>query len=512
MSKQRVDWANLQTREQKRRAAIEACWRAGDLEAVPAWGTPARPLHKGQRELLAEWKKSKHRTTVICTSRRWGKSSWASTLAEEARLAGKRVLLAADTQKHIREIILPHMQSLHGTCPEDIKPRWDNLNSRFMSTQGKGMIRLIGLDAGQADKARGTEEDLVVIDEAGFAEDLEYFVNSVVLPMLMTTKGRLVVISTPSESTGHYFREMCRSADSIGAFHQRTIYDAIKPVGHLDEADVEMQKADYARRYGENSTPWRREFMCEFVTESSRAVVPEWSMHKEECIEARTRPGHYDPYVVLDMGYSDLTVALFGYWDAASGLLVVEDEVVLKFATPDTVAAAVQKREEELWEPHVRQRVQRHVDAPPLVLAEFNRTHRLPIAPVLKRGSAEKPFKEAALASLREVIHDHSVRIHPRCEVLTSHLEWAIWNASRTSYERPRENAFAGEVPIGHFDALDALIYMNWSVDRFRRAPANYEPGVRIETHHVKPLEKAVHPASKVLKDAFRPSWRRRGL
>lgn len=487
---------------ERRKAAIEACWRAGDLEAVAMAG---KPLHPGQRELLAAFKEFKGRTFVVNTSRRWGKSIWSVTLAAEAALSGKRVLLAADTQKHIRDIVQPHMDMLLTTCPEDIRPRWDNLASAYRFGK-KGTIRLVGLDAGQADRARGTAEDLVVIDEAGFAAELEYFVNSVVLPTLITTGGKLVAISTPSVSVGHYFRDMCQAAKTTGSYNERNIYDACLPQGHLKPSRVEEFKEDYDRRYGPDSTPWRREYMCEFVTEAERAVIPEFTRHRSSVVLEHERPEFFEPYVAIDMGYSDLTVALFGYWDFRAGMLIIEDEAIARQAVPYDIAKTVGKKEEELW-PTASVRVQRFVDAPPIILAEFNMHHALKVSAITKRKAGDKPFKEAALANLRESIQDHTIRIHPRCKTLIAHLEAAIWNASRSSYERPRENVFSGDTPLGHFDALDAAIYLNWMVAKHRDPYPKYERGLSAEDHMIRPIggKGSLSDTGEKLKAAFRP-------
>ena len=40
------------------------------------------------------------------------------------------------------------------------------------------------------------------------------------------------------------------------------------------------------------------------------------------------RPSHYDAYVGMDIGGSDLTAVVFGYYDYLNATLVIEDEVI----------------------------------------------------------------------------------------------------------------------------------------------------------------------------------------
>lgn len=448
-----------------RAALLEAAWRYGELRGLAVGGAP---LHEGQRALLDKFYASQSRLFAVLTSRRWGKSIWAVTLAAEHARRGKRVLLAADSQKHIRTIVQPHMNDLLSTCPAKYRPTWNVADSAY-HWPGGGIIRLVGLDQGQADKARGTAEDLVVIDEAGFVDELEYVINSIALPQLLTTGGRIAAISTPSVNAGHYLRRFCEQAERAGAFHRQTIYDA----PHLSHKLIENYKADYEERYGPDSSHWLREYMCEWVADAEKAVIPEWDRHKGKVIRPVVRPEYkVDNYVAIDVGHNDLTVALFGFWDYPARRLCIEYEAVIERATTPDIERIVHEGE-KLWDSPPRLRV---VDAPPIVRAQLVRAG-LSVQGVQKRKSADRAFKVAALDSLRTAIQDGAIQIDPRCRTTVAHVGWATWNATRTDWERPPESHFADGTLTGHFDALDALIYANWSVHK------NHDPRPLLPGH-----------------------------
>ena len=67
---------------------------------------------------------------------------------------------------------------------------------------------------------------------------------------------------------------------------------------------------------GVNSDAFRTEYMCMKISNSSDAVLPEWTAEvQQDCIVNWPRPMFYDRYVAMDIGFVDLTVVLFAYWD-----------------------------------------------------------------------------------------------------------------------------------------------------------------------------------------------------
>ena len=113
-----------------------------------------------------------------------------------------------------------------------------------------------------------------------------------------------------------------------------------------------------------------------------------------------------------------------------------------------------------------------------------------------------KDNKEAAINLLRILIAEEQLVIHPRCEVLRTHLRYAVWNKTKTRFEQSKKH--------GHYDAVDALIYMVRNVNRYRN-PVPKGHGQNIYEQFISPeldkntnkevLEKAL--GIKKLKDRF---------
>ena len=185
-----------------------------------------------------------------------------------------------------------------------------------------------------------------------------------------------------------------------------------------------------------------------------RAVIPEFTDAKPFVVEARERPEFFEPIVSIDIGFSDLTVAGFGYYDYRAGLDVIEDELVFERETGMVIAEGIKAKEAALWG---REAVDRVCDAPNIVIADMSRQYGLLMAPPYKDE------KEAAITAVRTRVKEHQIRIHPRCKTTISHLEGAVWNKARTDFERSSRKD-----GIGHYDGVDMVIYFVRTLNRQR--------------------------------------------
>lgn len=416
---------------------IAQLWRLGDISYL---------LHRGQEEIRDRFEAATARRFVVCCSRRFGKSYLCCTLAIEAALRkpNAQIRYAAPTAKMVRSIIEPLMRQILDDCPRWLRPSHHRQEGVWRFPNGSE-IHVAGCDNGNAERLRGTSTDLGIVDEAGFVDELEYVVQDVLLPQTITTDGRLLLVSTPPRSPAHDFVRYCTEADAAGAYEHRTIYDA----PHLTPAQIE----EYERESGgAESSTWRREYLAQVVVDTSWAIVPEWTDAEQYVVGEVERPLFFHAYVGMDVGYSDLTVALLGYYHWGLARLVVEGEVVKQRAPSGEIDAAVAELERELWGDHeVRRRV---VDAPAIVVADLRRFHGR------SWSEARKDDAEAALNALREDVRRHRILVHPRCRTLIAHLRYGIWNKSRTSFDRSDADG------LGHFDAIDALKYLLRHVDR----------------------------------------------
>lgn len=431
--------------------ARELCWHAGSLR----WKLKAH-----QRQLYALYRETTHRKLVWHCSRRIGKSFTLLTLANETAIRKPlaQIRYAAPTQKNVKEIILPVMRELLADAPKAVRPDWRAQDGHFVYPNGS-LLSIAGTDGGNADKLRGSACDLGIVDEAGFVDDLRYLVRGILMPQFITTDGRLILSSSSPKTPAHDFVGYMAEAEAAGAYVRMTIHDDARP-------DVRARIPEWCKESGgETSTDWRREYLCELVTDEQRQIVPEFG---DDLVREVERPTHYEAYVGMDVGFTDLTAVLFAYWDFQRATLVIEDELALNRMTTADLAAGIRAVEARLAWP--RRPYSRVSDTDLIVINDLNRLHDLGFTPTAKDD------KEAAINAVRLLCRQGKVAIHPRCRNLIAHLKYGVWNERRTSFERAEG--------FGHFDFIDALVYLVRSVRR-EHNPFPHLLGLSEQTHYI---------------------------
>lgn len=437
-----------------RNKAIETLWRRGIIH----W-----KLDKNQMEMRKLVFDSNHKVTVIGSSRQLGKSFAMTTLAIEQCIKQPHsiVKFIAPKVKDIRRIIAPLIREITSDCPTDMRPTFKTQESVFRFPNGSE-IQLAGTDNGHAESIRGNKAHLCIIDEAGFCDDLNYIVNSILIPTTTTTNGKIVMASTPPKSPDHDFMGFLRAAEFEGRFLKRTIYDNPR----LSAEDIDRLAEALG---GKESVDFRREYLVEIITSEDDAVVPEFTKSlQEKIVKEWPRPAYFDAYVSMDIGVRDMTVVLFAYYDFQNAKVIFEDELVFRGnkVLTDDLAYSIKEKEKLLWtnkySGEVKKPALRVSDNNNLILLnDLQVKHDLGFLPTLKDN------KDAALNNMRMLLRTEKVIINPKCKTLIMHLESAIWDKSRTKYAR--------SVDKGHYDAVDAASYMLRNINMNKNPfPTNY--------------------------------------
>lgn len=425
----------------------ETLWRRGNLSWM---------LDLNQKELYELYYNTKHRVQTWLLARRSGKSYALCVLAIETCLKkqGAIVKFLAPTRVQVNLIIRPLMRKILETCPDDLRPDYKAKDNIFYFPNGSE-IQLSGTDGGSAERLRGGDSDLAIVDEAGSCTDLSYCIKDILLPTTLITKGKILLASTPPEDTEHDFIRFIEEADARGSLIVKTIEDNPR----IDKKEKEDLIVELG---GPNSEATQRELYCKIIKSTTRTVVPEFTDDKEkELVKAWNKPPFFNSYVSMDLGYKDWTVVLFGYYDFKEDKVVVEDELIAygQEMHLHTLGWDIKKMEEKIFTNYATNEFMK----PKKRVADHN---LVAINEILKATNyqvrfeaAKKEDKHASINFLRLMVQNNKLLINPRCKVTIRHLRNAKW-ASATA-----KDTFARCPEGSHYDAVDALAYLLRAVD-----------------------------------------------
>lgn len=429
--------------------AISELWRRGDL----SW-----KCHSVQKEMYNIFYSSpKNSILVWLLARQSGKTFLLSILALEQALRKSNAIIkmVTDTKLHIKSILEPIFIELLKDCPQELKPEFKTQTFIYYFPNGS-QIQLAGTDNKHYEKLRGQKADLVLVDEAGFSNDLDDVVRSVLIPTTTHTGGRIVLASTPPNEADHDFLKFLEEAELNKTLTKKTIYD--NPL--LNEKDIERISKQIG---GVNSEKFRREYLCEIIKDSTTTVIPEFTDElQKEIVKEWPKPPFFDSYVSMDLGGKDLTVVLFGYYDFRADKIIIEDELVFDFKNQDShlekLVKDIIKKEEDLWTNiltnEVRKPYLRVSDINYIVTQEIHRLSNYQ----LNFQTTKKDDNAAAINFLREMLGNKKIIINPKCKTLIRHLKNVRWASSNN------KDKFARSPDNGHYDAVDACKYFLRSV------------------------------------------------
>ncbi len=183
---------------------------------------------------------------LLNCSRQAGKSTVAAILGLHAALyqPGSLTLLVSPSLRQSSELFRK-LVDLRAQLPKE--PELTEDNKLSMSVKAGG--RVVSLPGSEATIRGFSGASLIVEDEAARVDDALYMA---VRPMLATSNGRLILMSTPFGKRGHYWREW-----SEGKSWQRTEIDATK-VSRISSAFLEEEKQSMGSWW------YEQEYLCQF--------------------------------------------------------------------------------------------------------------------------------------------------------------------------------------------------------------------------------------------------------
>lgn len=438
-------------------ALVNESWERGVIK----W-----KLHDGQREVYDQIDKSTDKLFVLNCSRQWGKSFFMALRAIETALKNPnaKIWYVTGTMSDLELFIIPKFEQILEDCPAHLKPTF-KYNKEFEFKNGATII-LTGLDKNPK-KIRGNTLDLVLMDEVAFMSELEKLYKDEINPTtLHRPKAKIVMGSTPPKTPAHDFPEFCTKAKKgnpvigksgvilQGNYAEANIYT--NPL--LVESQIQQAKDDCD---GEHTTAFKREYLCQFVTEEKEIIIQEWPNVKNDCIKPIFQDKAYkfhQKYIAMDVGVKDFTAILYGHFNYGQQKLYIEDEDTLVGfkVTPANIASHIKKKRTELWGETTPYRGVSDIDK--LLINALNAEHKEVFHAVSKDTLINM------VTRVRRMIKNKEIVIAPKCIMLLGCMDNAIWDAG--SMKTQEFAKFARSKTFGHFDHLAALIYLVMKLDR----------------------------------------------
>lgn len=475
--------------------AQQEAWHRGNL----SW-----KLHAAQKAINETFKLFNSPLFVGNCSRQFGKSYWAVCKAVEQALkkSKSQIRYGAAFQSDLVEFIIPAFEKVLEGCPASIKPKYKKSGSRFVFPNGS-IIKLIGLDK-NPNGLRGNTLDLIILDECGFVSGLDYIYKSIIIPSTThRPDARIILISTPPSTPAHPFMDYVQKAEVENGYAIFTIFDnpmlgakdilrlmketgcsipnELEPIPVIENI-LKTRNIMFPESW-KLSTTFRREYLCEFVTDSDLAIIPEWKDEYVQEVQTDEFYNYYHKYVGMDLGVKDFTAAIFGYYHFKKAALVIEDEVVLKGPELTTVLLknAILDKESSLWkEVKPYRRISDNNNL--MLIQDLATLHQLHFIPT------NKDTLEAMINEVRLMVQEGKIIINPRCKLTIGSLKYGVWDSKRSQFARSKV--------YGHFDCLAALIYLVRNLNKFTNPiPSTY--GTNKFTHYTPPQEQQQHEQIK---------------
>lgn len=423
----------------------------------------------------------------IEASRRFGKTTSIAVFVHELlnENPGWIWRWCAPDQKQARQIVKPIFSQIQNMTPEEKRAKWLTTDSHYRYPNGS-LLYLVGVNQDKGESARGPAANGITLDEYGFWVEAEYIAKSILFPQLQNQAGQYFIkASTPPPDLDHVYYKEKQIAIRKGKFIQKLIWD--NEALSKTELDKIIEEAG-----GVDSVTFRREYLCEEVSDPTKLVIPEWSETENVVDDDYPYPEFYDTYVSIDSGADDNTACLFAYYDFHKNEVVVDREFFDNGKTTKQIIDECKKIEtDNNYSPH-----KRVYDGDKQLVYDVIGDHKYKVQLPLKQD------KIASIHELRAEVGARRFKVKRRCSNLVYQMKVGMWsNDKHLDFQRSDT--------LGHLDGVASAMYLQRSVDRTRNPyPSNY--GFNYQTHLInQPGSSPLGQNAKALKSAFFP---KRGL
>lgn len=276
-----------------------------------------------------------------------------------------------------------------------------------------------------SDKGRGTENDLLLIDEVAFCRGFKEYWDTVLEPTLLTTRGRVVFGSTPNGFNDFYDLANQAQRDEDWFYSHATSYDnPHNDKEWLDKKKVEMPEDRFAQEY-----------LADFRKQEGlvyKEFLRSYHLYNED-IDTKEYLGG------VDFGFTN-PCGILSVKKDTKGIYWVSEEFYETEKTDQQVAEIVSAKEFN--------KVYADPENPAGIQELKNK--RVNVCEVIKGKDSVKN----GINKIRELLKQRRIRIHQSCINL-------IWEFETYHYPKKRTEGNEHELPVKQNDhLLDALRYI----------------------------------------------------
>lgn len=261
----------------------------------------------------------RHRFRVLCTGRRFGKTTLSvEEMKGEALGGAEKIVYIAPTYQQARDIV---WETLKREMRPIIvgKPNESRLEMTVHTMKGGTcQIMLRGWEA--IETLRGQSIDFIVLDEVAMYRNFWRIWQEVIRPTLTDRKGRAMFISTPKGFNHFYDLFNLQEEDTDFKSFQFTTYDNPHiPVEEIDKAKEELTEDRFFQEYMADFRKMEGLVYKEFDRE--RHVI-----NKEEFEKNLPPFFKWNEFIVpVDYGFTNPAAALSIYRDSADNFYVMDE-------------------------------------------------------------------------------------------------------------------------------------------------------------------------------------------
>lgn len=394
-------------------------------------------LYKHQYEVYEKMLDKDIHYMYVDWTRRGGKSFTLAVCCIEAALKEKvKIRYATAYLSDLIEFIIPAFEKALEDCPGHVKPKWKENKKTFVFPNGSE-IKLLGVDK-NPNGLRGTGIGMMVLDEGAFIKNLKYIYESVISPATAGQKVKIVIISTPPESPTHYSSVLkTKAKEHVKGFYTKLTLDQVEMY-----SDEEKERLINEIPGGRESTTVKREYFCEWIADTDRAVCPQF---KEDIhVQDVALPDHFYAWISGDTGSArDKTVFHLMFYDYKTNKTIIYDEMAYEHRMSPTEMLEGLKYWKEIYKKHIK--------AVWLDMPELNRLHWSELGVSSAKPLNWQSKQSDNLAFIRNEFYLNKVLVSPRCKLLIKTLTSGMLNRQRSDFERTPE--------LGHCDALMSAVY-----------------------------------------------------